>query len=106
MPPSPRTCRISYRRPSMVPGRKRGGLFKSGGGLVFALPAGVPSAIVGASEAGSRRVGDDPEGKVSGAGDEPKSEGDFTAAVPSALVGWSSGRRTRSEERRVGKECR
>src|SRR4029077_5145359 len=35
------------------------------------------------------------EGRLSDAGDEPTSEGDFTAAVPSALVaGSSSGRRT------------
>jgi hypothetical protein len=44
---------------------------------------------------GSKRVGDESEGRLSDAGDEPDSEGDFTAAVPSALVaGSSSGRRT------------
>src|SRR5260370_18402660 len=44
---------------------------------------------------GSKRVGDESEGRLSNAGDEPTSEGDFTAAVPSALVaGSSSGRRT------------
>jgi hypothetical protein len=43
---------------------------------------------------GSKRVGDESEGRLSDAGDEPDSEGDFTAAVPSALVaGSSSGRR-------------
>src|SRR5712692_7939296 len=94
MPPSPRSCRISYRRPSTVPGRKRVGLLTSEGRLVPALGGEVPSASVGASE-GSKRVGDDPEEKVSGGGVEPKSEGDFTAAVPSAwFAGWSSGRRT------------
>src|ERR1700732_1718942 len=51
--------------------------------------------MVGASEMGSKRVGDESEGRLSDAGDEPDSEGDFTAAVPSALVaGSSSGRRT------------
>src|ERR1700693_3818183 len=51
--------------------------------------------MVGASEMGSKRVGDDSEGRLSDAGDEPTSEGDFTAAVPSALVAASSsGRRT------------
>src|SRR6266404_1873796 len=95
MPPSPRICWISYRRPSTVPGRKRVWLFKSEGRLVPALAAKVPSAIVGASEVGSKRVGDESEGRLSDAGDEPTSEGDFTAAVPSALVaGSSSGRRT------------
>src|SRR5712692_1875542 len=94
MPPSPRSCRISYRRPSTVPGCNRVGLFESEGRLVPALGGEVPSASVGASE-GSKRVGDDPEEKVSGGGVEPKSEGDFTAAVPSAwFAGWSSGRRT------------
>jgi hypothetical protein len=44
---------------------------------------------------GSKRVGDESEGRLSDAGDEPDSEGDFTAAVPSALVaGSSSERRT------------
>src|SRR6267143_1958629 len=95
MPPSPRICRISYRRPSTVPGRKRVWLFKSEGRLTPALAAKTPSAIVGASEVTSKRVGDDSEGRLSDAGDEPTSEGDFTAAVPSALVaGRSSGRRT------------
>src|SRR2546429_2239648 len=95
MPPSPRICRISYRRPSTVPGRKRVWLCKSDGLLIPALPANVPSAMVGASEVSSKRVGDDSEGKLSDAGDEPTSEGDFTPAVPSALAAGSlSGRRT------------
>src|ERR1700674_1430419 len=95
MPPSPRICRISYRRPSTVPGRKRVWLSESEGRLVPALAAKVPSATVGASETSSKRVGEDSAGRLSDAGDEPTSEGDFTAAVPSALVaGSSSGRRT------------
>src|ERR1700674_4539185 len=95
MPPSPRICRISYRRPSTVPGRKRVWLSESEGRLVPALAAKDASAIVGASEVSSKRVGDDSAGRLSDAGDEPTSEGKFTAAVPSALVSdWSSGRRT------------
>jgi len=88
MPPSPRSCRISYRRPNMAPAARqvRGSIRKSN-----QSPAGRggSSARVGVSKLTSTRVGANP--KVSGAGDEPESEANFSADVPSAFGRHSVG---------------